>query len=315
MKTVVVPFKIIFLFSIILWTQACVLPQKASHNNYISDVEQDTIKAYREGNEYFIKGRYLMAEMRYLKALDYYPREKNIRVNLVNSLIKTQQFKRAQANIDVLQNWFSEDIDILLLQAKLYLAQEKYRDVIALYEQGLALAAEYDLKDLEKQIYTNLSSLYFQIGKEQEALCAAIKLLEIESKPENYARVARQLIAQGYAEIPEYLQMSVEHLSRADQEYLEALIYLAYLTEDYKLLRDLITRLEILIDEGELKTELSYLRNLDLLRDTTGLKVYRLKKDLKSQREKLYQEDEPNAYLRIYWPARLLKSIMTDEEL
>lgn len=286
---------------LLLLLSACTLPvQDRENNSFVSSKEQDAIQLVREGNDYFLQGRFIPAELKYRQAMFLFPQADNIKVNLANTLLKTGQFDEGLSMASDLLEKEPENIDYLLLAAKIHLERNKIDRAIERYNDALSIAREKELKKYEVKILDNLSALYFNIGEEEQALCYALQSFSLEKNPFKKGKFARLQTAYGLKDKMDIFPEQ-QNLNKNEEDFLFWRMQLAYAGRDYEQAKEILSQIKLL--NHEVKELSTGIRFFDLLLNQPEDMTDKEKTEII---ESLAPEEKIIDEVSLYWAADII---------
>ncbi len=296
-----------FLLIIWLYISACALPNEALRQveSFVPKEEQVAIQLVREGSDYFLKGRYYNAEMKFREADFLFPKQKNIEINLINTLIKSQQFDAAKDSITQLSRRLPEDLDVMILYAKYYQAIGNYQAAIERWNASLVMARKFEVIDYQATIAENLSAIYFLIGEEDLALQYEGHSFHLLNNPEVKANYARLQVALGLDRFSEDLKVNPNRLSKLDQDFLTWQLLMTQVANAEHSTK-LINQMRLF--NGE-KTKLSL--DLQFLEIISKIEIAPEDKDALQEKilPALWREGSLKPDVRLYWPINLIQDL------
>ncbi len=298
---------LLFFLCLISAFGGCALPNEDLRgiSNFVPQDEQLAIQLVREGSDYFLKGRYFNAEMKFREADYLFPKRKNIEVNLVNTLIRTRQFDLAKESIDQLSLRLPNDLDVKILFAKYYQAKGDYQSAIKSFKQCLTQARELEVVDYQATIAENLSAIYFLIGEEFLALKYAGHSYHLFNNPESKANYARLEVAVGFDHFSEDLKINPNRLNKADQEFLTWQLLMTQVANSEQSVK-LINQMRLLSGEkAKFSLDLQYLEILNKPEWEEDDREALVDKILPA----LWRTGRLKPDVRLYWPTNLIQEL------
>ena len=240
---------------------ACVLPQPNElPDNFVSKKEQVAITLIREANESFLKGRYIDAEINYRKALYLFPNAVNTKVNLFNTLIRLGLFAEARGLLRELKDTDYAKYDLTLSRAIYAYLNMDFEQAIKSYQNVLTLPVKDPVQEGVKEnvlqanayekISSNLSSLSFLVGKEEDSLCFAYQANFFAKNPRQKARVNRLRLALGLKDLYKESEDSQINIGQEQKDLLVLEAISRYLNADLNSALNIISQLEELLGAG-----------------------------------------------------------------
>jgi len=301
----------IFLFFVLLGISACALPTEyEAPDSFVSLEEQQAIKFIKFGDDFFLKGRYVDAELEYLKALYLYSDYDNIRVDLVNVLIRQGLFDESLEQLNILIEKSPNNPDLLLLKAFYYSEMQEYDLAIKSYNQTLenldSLKNIVELKKYKELIFNNLSTIQFKIGLEDEAIESAFQAYMVNKNYFQKSRLAKLQIATGrenifYDDLSEF-----ERLNSQKIKYVANYLIILFLKEEFNTAKNLSARIKEITGYS-----ISLTPQVELINY-----ILNEKEDIESGKEEINEKTEEfleninkNEQIKLYWPVGLLEVV------
>ena len=297
---------ILILFSLI----SCTLPTAQKNpDDFVSLREQKAILYLKLGDDFFLKGRYVAAELEYRKALYLFNDFENIRINLINVLIRQGLFDQAQEELEILLNKDPKNPDFLALKALLYSEKQEYNVAISYYFESLNNIDSLDLAQRNRYkelIYNNLSTIQFKLGLENEAIENAFNAYKVNKNYFQKARLAKLQIASGREEIFYDDLGELERLNNQKIEYIANHLIVLFLKNEFNLAKNLSSRIKE--TSGYSTSIMPQVELINyLLNDKRDIESGVNKIDEKTQ--EFLDNLHNNEQVKLYWPLGLLKEV------
>lgn len=149
----------------------CAPPAAPVEEKFVPRPELSAVALTRAALAQLAQGRYLEAELGFRRALYLYPTAENVRRNLAVALLYGGQPEAAEVEYRAIIATAGESAPLMNNLAQAVMAQGRNEDAAAIYESIYARATAQG--DLATQVATaiNLSTIYFKVGREDDAYC------------------------------------------------------------------------------------------------------------------------------------------------
>ena len=285
---------------------SCALPRPDNQQNFVPDRELVAVSLARQGLGEMGRSQFLEAELLFRQALYISPQARNIKLNLALALGQLGQTDEALAIYEDFLRFAPESLDAHLALANLYHTSGNFAAAEEYLLRTLQLATVHGNSDKASVARKSLVSLYFETGREEEALCLSDELLTAQSGPDQIFSHLKLLMALGlYAradrEITAYLALH-EGAQQGRQIFEQALAAYA-LGRDNDAANLLASALEGRARESGLGLEVDVLSWL-LKHDDTDLKT---RDDL----QRRFGEGHIPSAFSLFMPPRLLLALQS----
>ena len=186
------------LLVILFFISACAVPPSVDRRfSFISEKEQELVSLIRLGLYQVEKSQFVDAQLTFQKALLIDPESDTVRLNLTSLAIRQGLLEKAKFFLDSPIRKLNRHEDWENLELQYLIAEDSYD--LALDKLSLALNKDLDNKQFNKAAkkIELLTSLSYQIGLEDRALCYSELLWKVHPRIEELLRYGRLSLSLG----------------------------------------------------------------------------------------------------------------------
>jgi Tfp pilus assembly protein PilF len=178
----------------------CALPRPDSQQRFVPNRELLAVSLARQGLGEIGRSRFIEAELLLRQALYLFPDARNVKLNLALAISQLGQTEEARAIYEDFLKSAPASLDVHLALASLYHSSGDFAATEDFLLRALTLATAHGISDKAIVVKQSLASLYFETGREEEALCLSDEALAGQSDADRVFSHLRLLVALGLYE-------------------------------------------------------------------------------------------------------------------
>lgn len=179
----------------------CALPPSdTTRQTLVPERDVQAVRYTREGINFMRSGRYLDAEMSFLRALTIEPNAERIVTNRGVALFMQERYDEALEIFQALEKRDDGSLGYKLWIGRTLVELGRYKDGVTKLQDALAEAVKKEDLSSSASFSRTLSVIYFEAGDESRAICASSDAFNFTPNAVEAVRHARLLSAIGYSQ-------------------------------------------------------------------------------------------------------------------